>query len=138
MTRIETEVPEVIVEIEDKEYPVAARTVDTMDKLIEVGKLNAGKPNYRLWLAELDVLLGKKACRELFTGGKSENVDRLQMIYSGVVRAFQHTEEEISASVREKDIDAVTTALAPLNELLRNIKSIDKKTTGTVRAIPKP
>lgn len=138
MTRIETEVPEVIVEIEDKEYPVAARTVDTMDKLIEVGKLNAGKPNYRLWLAELDVLLGKKACRELFTGGKSENVDRLQMIYSGVVRAFQHTEEEISASVREKDIDAVTTALAPLNELLRNIKSIDKKTTGTVREIPKP
>ena len=137
MTRIETEVPEVIVEIEDKEYPVAARTVDTMDKLIEVGKLNAGKPNYRLWLAELDVLLGKKACRELFTGGKSENVDRLQMIYSGVVRAFQHTEEEISASVREKDIDAVTTALAPLNELLRNIKSIDKKTTGTVREIPK-
>ncbi len=136
MTRIDTEIPEVIVEIEDKEYTVAPRTVEIMDKLIEVGKDYAGKPNYRLWMAELEVLLGKKACHELFTSGKSENVDRLQMIYSGVARAFQHADEEISASIRERDIQAVATALAPVNELLRNIKAMEKKTTN-VREIPR-
>lgn len=137
MIRIDTDVPEVIVEIDDREYPVAARTVDTMDKLIEVGKLNAGKPNYRLWMAELEVLLGKKACRELFTGGKNENVDRLQMIYTGVVRAFQHTDEEISTLTREREIQAVATALAPLNELMKNIRAVDKKGADGPRMIPR-
>ena len=138
MTRIDTEIPEVIVEIEDKEYTVAPRTVEIMDKLIEVGKDYAGKPNYRLWLAELEILLGKKACKELFPDGKNENVDRLQMIYSGVVRAFQHTDEEISTLTREREMQAVATALAPVNELLRNIKTMEKKSTGSVREIPRP
>lgn len=137
MTRIETDVPDVIVEIEGSEYRVAARTVDTMDRLIEAGKANAGKPNYRLWLAELEILLGREACADLFTAGRLENVDRLQMIYSGVVKAFQHTDEEISASIRERDIQAVATALAPVNELLRNIKAMEKKTTANVREIPR-
>ena len=137
MIRIDTEVPEVIVEIEDKDYPVAPRTVEVMDKLIEAGLNNAGKANYKLWMAELEILLGKEACRELFTGGKGENVDRLQMIYSGVVKAFQHMDEEISNNTRERDIQAVATALAPVNELLKNIKSMEKKTTANVREIPR-
>ena len=137
MTRIDTEVPEVIVEIEDKEYSVAPRTVEVMDKLIEASLNNAGKANYKLWMAELEILLGKEACRELFTGGKGENVDRLQMIYSGVVKAFQHMDEEISNNTRERDIQAVATALAPVNELLKNIKSMEKKTTANVREIPR-
>lgn len=138
MTRIDTEIPEVIVEIEDKEYTVAPRTVEIMDKLIEVGKDYAGKPNYRLWMAELEVLLGKKACHELFTGGKSENVDRLQMIYSGVVRAFQHTDEEISAQTRERAAESIATALAPLNEFLKRVNDVNNKnTTGRVREIPR-
>ena len=126
MIRIDTNVLDVIVEIEDREYPVAARTVDVMDRLAEAERANMGKPVYKLWLAELEILLGKDACRELFTSGRSENVDRIQMIYAGVARAFQHTEDAVTAASREKDVEAVATALAPLNELMRNIRALDK------------
>lgn len=126
MIRIDTNVLDVIVEIEDREYPVAARTVDVMDRLAEAERANMGKPVYKLWLAELEILLGKDACRELFTSGRSENVDRIQMIYAGVARAFKHTEDAVTAASREKDVEAVATALAPLNELMRNIRTLDK------------
>lgn len=126
MIRIDTDVSEVIVEIEDKEYPLAPRTVEVMEKLQEAERSNMGKPVYKLWLAELEILLGKDACRELFNSGRLENVDRVQMIYAGVARAFQHTEDSLAAASREKDAEAVATALAPVNELLRLLRTLEK------------
>ena len=126
MIRIDTDVSEVIVEIEEKEYALAPRTVEVMEKLQEAERSNMGKPVYKLWLAELEILLGKDACRELFNAGRLENVDRIQMIYAGVARAFQHTEDELTAASREKDAEAVATALAPVNELLRLLRTLEK------------
>ena len=126
MIRIDTDIPEIVVEIEDKEYPLAPRSVEIMDKLAEAERANMGRPIYRLWLAELEIILGKTACKELFTSGRAENVDRLQMIYAGVSRAFKHTDDAITAEARERDAEAVATALAPVNELLRHLRSLDK------------
>lgn len=137
--RIDTEVPEIIVEIEDKEYALAPRSVDVIERLEAAGQANAGKPAYRLWLAELEIVLGKAACKELFPDGKAENVDRLQMIYTGVSRAFNRTADEIASSDQERQLEAVATALGPLNELLRNIRALDQ--TGgksKIREITKP
>lgn len=135
--RIDTDIPEIIVEIEGREYALAPRTVEVMDRLAEAERASMGKPVYKLWLAELEIILGKAACRELFTGGRAENVDRLQMIYAGVARAFQHTEDAVSASTRERELEAVATALAPLNELLKNLRALDKggEGKGNIREI---
>lgn len=126
MSRIDTDVPEIIVEIEGGEYNVAPRTVEIMEKLADAEKANAGKPAYKLWLAELEILLGKEGCKKLFVSGKKENVDRIQMIYVGVARAFRYMDDATTAAIRERDAEAVATALAPLNEMLRNLRALDK------------
>ena len=124
--RIDTEIPAMTVEIEDNEYSVAPRTVEIADRLTEVEKAHEGKPLYRLWLAELEILLGKEACRQLFPNGKKENIDRLQRIFAGVSRAFLYTAEEVEAEDGERRIEALASALAPVNELLRNVRALDK------------
>ena len=128
--RIDTDIPEIIVEIEDREYPIAARTVAICEKLMAAEKACVGKPNYVLWQQELEILLGKAACKELFGAGKAENVDRLQRIYAGVASAFNHNADEIEARGQEQKLEALGTALAPLNELLRHVRALDKKSNG--------
>jgi hypothetical protein len=118
------------VEIEDREYEVAPRTVEIAEKLAEIEKAHEGKPLYKLWLAELDILLGKDACRELFKDGRRENIDRLQRIFAGVSRAFLYTAEEVEAEAGERRIEALSAALAPVNELLRNVRALDKAEDG--------
>lgn len=139
MIRIDTEIPEIIVEIEDREYKLAPRTVEVMDRIDAAEKEHVGKPLYRLWLAELEILLGRDACAELFTGGKGENVDRLQAIYAGVSRAFLRKDEELTDEKREKDARDVAAALAPINEMLRGLRAIEsrKQPEGQMRAIPR-
>ena len=134
--RIDTDIPEIIVEIDDTEYPVAARTVAVCEKLLEAEKAYAGKPVYELWLKELEILLGKAACKTLFAAGKAENVDRIQRIYTGVAGAFYHTASEIKAEQESEKIEAVATALAPLNEMLRHLRALENKdNTGNIREI---
>ena len=53
--RIDTDIPEIIVEIEDREYPIAARTVAICEKLMAAEKACVGKPKYVLWLQELEL-----------------------------------------------------------------------------------
>ena len=136
--RIDTDIPEIIVEIEDREYPVAARTVAVCDRLLAVERENAGKPLYALWLAELEILLGKPACKALFGAGKAENVDRIQRIYAGVAGAFNHTSDEITAEGQEQKLESLAAALAPLNELLRHVRALDAGKGGeSLRQIPR-
>lgn len=135
--RIDTDVSEMIVEIDDKEYSVAPRTVAVMEKLTEAQRANEGKPAFKLWKAELEILLGKAACKELFKDGQNENIDRMQMIYEGVASAFLHNENEARNRRDFSRMEAVATALEPLNELLRNLSKVEKKTpeTGNIREI---
>jgi len=136
--RIDTEVPQVIVEIEDNEYVLAPRTVETCEKLMQVEKDNMGKPLYRLWLAELEIMLGKPACRTLFKDGRKENVDRLQMIYAGVAKAFYYTDEGLRTGAQEQKIESTMAALAPLVELFKSINRLEKANAqgnGEIREI---
>ena len=59
MGYIDTDIKAITVEIEEKEYTVAAKTVEIADRLAEAAKKCAGQPEYKLWLAELEVLLAK-------------------------------------------------------------------------------
>ena len=122
MNFINTEIDKVVVEIEEKEYPVAEKTIETADKLAEAAKKCTGQPEYKLWLAELEVLIGKNAVRELFNGGKKENIDRIQRIHAGVLRAFEHN----AASLQEEETARQQELLAPLTELLRQLAAVSR------------
>lgn len=122
MNFINTEIESVVVEIEEKEYPVAEKTVETADKLAEAAKKCTGQPEYRLWLAELEVLIGKNAVRELFSSGKRENIDRIQRIHAGVLRAFDHN----ANSLQEEETMRQQELLTPLTELLRQLASVGR------------
>lgn len=119
MIRIDTEAPQVIVEIDDREYPIAERTIEVFEKLLDAERELAGKPFYRIWQAELEILLGKAAYRELFPDGKKENLDRLQRIYVGVANAFNHVQEEIDEARREQ----IASTVAPLTEMFRQVRA---------------
>ena len=122
MAYINTDIIGVIVEIEDKEYPVTEKTVETADKLAEAAKKCAGQPEYKLWLAELEVLLGKNAMKELFNSGKKENIDRIQRIHAGVLRAFDHNAD----ALQEEETARQQEVLAPLTELLRQLANVSR------------
>lgn len=122
MNYINTEIDSVIVEIEEKEYPVAEKTIETAEKLAEAAKACVGQPEYKLWLAELEVLIGKNAVREIFNNGKKENIDRIQRIHAGVLRAFEHNADHLQQQETERQQEV----LAPLTELLRQLAAVNR------------
>lgn len=126
MIHINTEVENMVVEIDDKEYPVAPKTIEIVEKLYEIEAAYQNKPQYKMWLAELAVLLGDNAVNELFHSGKAENIDRIQSIFSGVAQAFHYHANALSDEGRTAQMQAVATALAPVNELLRQVRALDK------------
>ena len=104
--RIETKIDRVRVEIEGRVYALAEKTVEVAEALRRVRRKYRDAPGYRLWLAELRVLLGKRAVKRLFTDGERENLDRMQRIHDGVLRAFEHNaaqieEEHLAAALRQ-------------------------------------
>lgn len=106
MERIDTRIDRVRVEIEGREYALAEKTVERAEALIEARRKLRSAPGYRLWLAELRILLGKRAVKRLFPHGDRENIDRMQRIHGGVMRAFEHNavrteEERLLAALRE-------------------------------------
>lgn len=126
MNRINTEIDSIIVEIEDKEYPVAEKTVDVAEQLLTAQKRLTGEPQYKLWLAELEILLGKAAVKELFNSGKRENIDRLQRIHSGVLRAFEHNAEEL----RNEEIERQREQIVPMTDFIRQMIAVAKFDSG--------
>ena len=127
MIRIDTTIETRAVEIDDKEYPVALRTIEVCDKLLDIEKAHVGKPAYRLKLAELRVLLGDAAYRELFKSKDRENVDRIDLIYRAVSRVFTQNEEDLEAQDAEDKAQRLASTLTPLNDLLRNINQLNKR-----------
>lgn len=124
MERICTEVMPAMVEIDGREYELAEKTVALAEELLAVQRKAIGKPEYVLWLAELEILLGKGAVKKLFSKGKKENLDRMQQIHAGVCRAFERNASEIEraqAGERAGALCEITEALEPVNELLRQL-----------------
>ena len=117
--RIDTDIERVSVEIEGEEYEVAEKTVAVADALIDAAARCDGKPQYKLWLAELEVLLGADAVRRLFPDGKRENIDRMQRIHAGVLEAFEYN----SRAVLERQAQLQREALEPMTDFLRQLES---------------
>lgn len=116
---IDTEVKKIIVEIEGEEYELAEKTIETSDALVELEEKLKGKPLYRLWQAELKILLGDAAMKKLFKDGRKENIDRMKAIYLGVAEAFNMQSDEMDAEYRESKFENINSGIAPINELLK-------------------
>lgn len=122
---INTEISDVIVEIEGEQYPVAPKTIATADALMTAAQKCKGQLEYKLWLAELEVLLGKEAVRKLFFAGKAENIDRLERIHAGVFAAFDENHNSLTSEQTQAAADLIATSLSPVNELLRRLQALD-------------
>ena len=95
MKRIDTEIERVCVEIEGQVFPLAEKTISLAERLRAVRRKYRDAPGYRLWMAELRLLLGRRAVKRLFSDGDRENLDRMQRIHAGVLRAFEHNSEQM-------------------------------------------
>ena len=115
--RIDTDVDRVLVEIEGAEYEVAPKTVAVADALIDAAARCDGKPEYKQYLADLEVLLGADAVRRLFPDGKRENIDRMQRIHAGVLEAFDYN----SRAVQEQKAQRQRESLEPMSDFLRQL-----------------
>lgn len=136
--RIDTEIKSVIVEIDDKEYEVAAKTVDVAEKLqkAEINARKSGKLAFELWREHLEIVLGRAAVKELFTGGRDENLDRMEAIYYGVMDAFnangrERRDERMETSASEAK--ALVDAIKPLVDVLSMLNK-----SGEIAATPFP
>lgn len=128
MKKINTDIAVLSVEIDGDIYPVAAKTAAIAEALGKADALCAAEnqPEYKLWLARLEVLLGKQAMRRLFVSGKAENIDRIERIYAGVIEAFEYNHKAMVEEQTVRNADLIAEALAPVNELLRRLNALDK------------
>ena len=128
--RIETEINPVVVEIDGKEYEVAAKTVGTAEKMkaAEDSAIRAKKAQYEMWLAQMEVLIGRAAVKELFPNGKGENLDRMEAIFYGIVDAFNYNGREARTARTEDSVSearAIADALNPLADVLALLGKAD-------------
>lgn len=121
--RINTEIENIIVEIDDSEYEVTPKTIEIAENLADAQRRCKGKPEYMMWLAELEVLLGKPAVQELFCSGRQENIDRIQRIHAGVLRAFEYNSDVLSS----EKVERATRNLAPVSDVLRQVLAVQKQ-----------
>ena len=136
--RIDTEIRPVIVEIDGKEYDVAPKTVELLEKLrhAEDTAVKAGKMRYEMEIEQLEILLGRQAVRELFSAGKRENVDRVDAIYYGVLDAFDASSRERREARTDAMADefrAMAEALKPMAEMMALIRNNPGKFPGIQR-----
>ncbi|MEG1516424.1 MAG: hypothetical protein RSD95_16165 [Clostridia bacterium] len=123
--QIDTQVKRVTVEIEGNHYEVEPKTVAVAQRLQKAAQSAEGvKAQYQLWIDHLTILLGKAAVKRLFPAGKSENLDRMEMIYTGVMEAFNDGAREARDARNARVMTAVEDMkkqLAPMCELLSEL-----------------
>ena len=137
--RIDTEIRPVIVEIDGKEYDVAPKTVELLEKLrgVEDAAVKAGKMRHEMEMEQLELLLGRQAVRELFSAGKKENVDRVDAIYYGVLDAFDASSRdrrEARTDAMADEFRAIAETLKPLAEMM----ALMRNAPGKLPAIKRP
>lgn len=137
--RIDTEIRPVIVEIDGKEYNVAPKTVELLEKLrgVEDAAVKASKMRHEMEMEQLELLLGRQAVRELFSAGKRENVDRVDAIYYGVLEAFDASSRErreARTDAMADEFSAIAEALKPLAEMM----ALMRNAPGKFPAIKRP
>lgn len=118
MKVIDTYINDMSVEIDGKVYAVAAKTVEVAEKMHEAARRLEGQMEYKLWLAEMEILLGKEAVKEIFPNGRKENLDRMYRIYCGVYEAFEYTAELVRAEKMEKQKENIASVTDMLKTLI--------------------
>lgn len=127
MKVIETYIHDMNVEIDGKEYKVAPKTVEIAEKLSEAAKKCAGQPEYKLWLAEMEIVLGREAVRAIFKDGRKENLDRMYRIYTGVWEAFEYNAEEVNREKLERQQDALAGMTDTLKQLFGAMRMSEER-----------
>lgn len=138
MRPIDTEIKPVVVVIEDKEYAVTMKTVEAAERLQKAEKaaVDGKQAQFELWKAQLEILLGRPAVRDLFPGGKAENLDRMEAIYYGVMDAFDYNgreAREARAEASTADVKAMAEALKPLADLLTLVNGAPDQKYPTIK-----
>ena len=127
MQRIDTTgIKEIFVEIDGKEYRLATKTVATVQDILSAYRRNEGEPEYKIWLEEMRIILGEKACAELFNKGRQENVDRIHRIRTGIMRAFDTNADETMQEEMENSIEQMNRATAALTAIVDKIGKVAK------------
>lgn len=124
--RINTKIERVNVEIDGKTYELVEKTVGIAEKLRDAAMNCYGMPEYRLWLKEIEILLGTDAVEELFRDGNDENLDRMERIHDGVLSAFDYN----SAKMREEHLRRQQEPLEPVRGLYRQIEKTFQAADG--------
>lgn len=138
--QIDTKIKPVTVEIEGQTYPVAAKTVELLEKMrrVEEIAIKNGRMQYEMEIEQLKLLLGRRAARALFAGGGKVNADRVDAIYFGVLDAFdaegRRLRKERSDAVAA-EFRALSEAIAPISELTALLRG---DAAGAFPRIPKP
>ena len=137
--RIDTEVRPVIVEIDGKEYAVAPKTVELLEKLrrADTAAAKAGKMPHENEIDQLELLLGRQAVKELFAAGKKENVDRVDAIYYGVLDAFDASSRErreARTDAMAEELRAIADALKPVTDMM----ALTRNNPGSFPGIKRP
>ena len=125
--RIDTDINIINVEIDDVEYKLAEKTVAVAEKIAKAEKDYIGQPEYKYWLAMLEILLGKDAMKKLFKSGKNENIDRIERIYKGVIKAFNYNSEEAEEEQRQSRLEGISDALRPITELMKQANALSNQ-----------
>ena len=120
--RINTKIERVNVEIDGKTYEVAEKTVGIAEKLRDAVMNCYGRPEYRLWLKDMEILLGTDAVEELFPDGKDENLDRMERIHDGVLSAFDYNADKLREERQRREqepLEAVRTLYRQIEKTLQ-------------------
>ena len=84
-----------------------------------------GMPEYRLWLKEMEILLGADAVEELFRDGKDENLDRMERIHDGVLSAFDYTSAKMREERQRKDQEPLESVRGLYRQIEKTFQAAD-------------
>ena len=123
--RINTKIERVNVEIDGKTYEVAEKTVSVAEKLRDAAMNCYGLPEYRLWLKEMEILLGTDAVEELFRDGNDENLDRMERIHDGVLSAFDYNSAKMREERQRKDQEPLESVRGLYRQIEKTFQAAD-------------
>ena len=123
--RIDTDIKTVLVEIDGEEYEVAENTIATFEKIDKVMTDMVGKPTFRVWMAVIEILLGKTAYKKIFSDGKNENIDRIERIYEGVMKAYRYNSETFREEQEQEKSDNVADRIKPITDMVKELNKLE-------------
>ena len=123
--RINTKIERVNVEIDGKTYEVAEKTVSIAEKLRDAETSCYGMPEYRLWLKDMEILLGAEAVGALFPDGNDENLDRMERIHDGVISAFNYNSAKMRDERQRREQEPIESVRGLYRQMEKTFQAAD-------------